>query len=121
MPDEIEGVTRHQGDSGRRRLGEDADIVGGDDRDSIDDVRRSLLRRRHSKCVTNSYIFKAAKKTVAMAGDPDIALLSGKGCSGNSPHAAIQPEFIDSVEHRDFDAGSRNAQYGEGRLEVCCE
>ena len=71
--------------------------------------------------MTDSYVFKAAKEPVAMAGDPNVAALSRPGGSSIRPTPRFNLQFIRAVEDRRLNIESWNTQHGERWLELACQ
>src|SRR2546426_4627 len=85
-------------------------VVGSYNADVLNLVIVSVYRSSQDDLIVEGDIFEAAKKTVSVPSQSDVARLSRKGRPRNMAHPAVQCPWVSSLQNHHLEANGWDLQ-----------
>src|SRR5208337_5111028 len=114
-------MKRKAGDQGqrrRRRRLQHRYIFGLSDLNPVDNIDIDLAGAREFDNIATCHVFEAAKKTVTVACDAEIAARTDLRGPTNAPDTTVQREVVRAIKHGNFKVNLGNAQNRERRINL---
>jgi hypothetical protein len=109
----VEREAGNESESGNRRSVQDIDLTGGNDLSGFHEVLKIASGSLESDCVARPDIAERAEKSVAVAGESDVAGLSGQGGFGDVADSAAQNSVGIALDNDGFEVKTRNLDFAD--------
>ena len=109
----VEREAGDEGESGNHRCAENFDVGGGNDLSGFDEILKIASGGLQRDGVAKPYIAKRAEKSVAVAGDSDVAGISGQSGFGDVADSAAQNGMGIALDNDGFEVKTGDLDFSD--------